>query len=55
MEHVEHIFINVRSELEKVPTMVEHLSLSRIDGILPDGHRFNAEEAMDYVEIENFN
>ena len=50
LERLEHSFINVHFELEKVPTIVERLS--RIDGILLDGHRFNAEEAMDYVKME---
>ena len=52
LERVEHIFINVRSELEKVPTIVERLS--RFAGILPDGHGFNADEASNYVEMEKF-
>ena len=38
------------SELQKVPTTVERLSC--INGILPDGHQFNAEEAVDYIEME---
>ena len=50
MEHAEHIFRNVCSELEKVPTTVERLSC--INGILPEGHQFNAEEALDYIEME---
>ena len=50
MEHAEHIFSNVCSELEKVPTTVERLSC--INGILLDGHQFNAEEAANYIEME---
>ena len=38
------------SELQKVPTTVERLSC--INGILPEGHQFNAEEAVDYIEME---
>ena len=29
---------------------VEHLRC--INGILPEGHQFNAEEAIDYIEME---
>nr|CDM83124.1 unnamed protein product [Triticum aestivum] len=50
LERTEHIFINVRSELEKVPSTVERLSCINI--ILPDGHQFNADEAVDYIEVE---
>ena len=50
LERAEHIFSNVCSELEKVPTTVERLSC--INGILPEGHQFNAEEAVDYIEME---
>ena len=50
LERVEHIFRNVCSELQKVPTTVEHLSC--INGILPEGHQFNAEEVVDYIEME---
>ena len=50
LEHAEHILSNVCSELQKVPTTVERLSC--INGILPDGHQFNAEEAADYIEME---
>ena len=38
------------SELQKVPTTVERLSC--INGILPERHQFNAEEAVDYIEME---
>ena len=38
------------SELQKVPTTVERLSC--INGILPEGHQFNIEEAVDYIEME---
>ena len=37
------------SELQKVPTTVERLSC--INGILPEGHQFNAEEVVDYIEM----
>ena len=50
MERTEHILSNVCSELQKVPTTVERLSC--INGILPEGHQFNAEEAVDYIEME---
>ena len=50
MERAEHILSNVCSELQKVPTTVERLSC--INGILPEGHQFNAEEAVDYIEME---
>ena len=50
MERAEHIFSNVCSELQKVPTIVE--SLSCINGIVHEGHQFNAEEATDYIEME---
>ncbi|XBI37666.1 hypothetical protein VPH35_122908 [Triticum aestivum] len=33
-----------------VPTTVERLSC--INGILPEGHQFNAEESVDYIEME---
>ena len=42
LEHAEHILSNVCSELQKVPMTVERLSC--INGILPEGHQFNAEE-----------
>ena len=38
------------SELQKVPTTVELLSC--INGFLPEDHQFNAEEAVDYIEME---
>ena len=50
LERAEHILSNVCSELQKVPTTVERLSC--INGILPEGHQFNAEEAVDYIEME---
>ena len=50
LERAEHILSNVCSELQNVPTTVEHLSC--INGILPEGHQFNAEEAVDYIEME---
>ena len=50
LERAEHILSNVCSELQKVPTTVEHLSC--INGILPEGHQFNAEEVVDYIEME---
>ena len=50
MERAEHILSNVCSELQKVPTTVERLSC--INGILPEGHQFNAEGAVDYIEME---
>ncbi|XBI26089.1 hypothetical protein VPH35_050879 [Triticum aestivum] len=50
LERAEHILSNVCSELQKVPPTVERLSC--INGILPDGHQFNAEEAVDYIEME---
>ncbi|XBI38771.1 hypothetical protein VPH35_123695 [Triticum aestivum] len=51
LEHVEHVLSNVCSELQKVPTTVERLSC--INGILPEGHQFNAKEAVDYIEMES--
>ena len=50
LERAEHILSNVCSELQKVPTTVERLSC--INGILPEGHQYNAEEAVDYIEME---
>ena len=50
LESAEHILSNVCSELQKVPTTVERLSC--INGILPEGHQFNAEEVVDYIEME---
>jgi hypothetical protein len=50
LERTEHILSNVCSELQKVPTTVERLSC--INGILPEGHQFNVEEAVDYIEME---
>ena len=50
LERAEHILSNVCSELQKVPTTAEHLSC--INGILPEGHQFNAEEVVDYIEME---
>ena len=50
LERAEHILSNVCSELQKVPTTVECLSC--INGILPEGHQFNVEEAVNYIEIE---
>ena len=50
MERAEHILSNVCSELQKVPTTVERLIC--INGILPEGHQFNDEEAIDYIEME---
>ncbi|XBI46531.1 hypothetical protein VPH35_110761 [Triticum aestivum] len=50
LERTEHILSNVCSELQKVPTTIERLSC--INGILPEGHQFNAEEDVDYIEME---
>ena len=50
LERAEHIFSNVCSKLKKVPTTVERLSC--INGILPEGHQFNVEEAVEYIEME---
>ncbi|XBH96286.1 hypothetical protein VPH35_086700 [Triticum aestivum] len=50
LERAEHIFRNVCSGLQKVPTTVERMSC--ISGILPEGHQFDAEEAVDYIEME---
>ena len=50
LERAEHIFSNVCSELQKVPTTVERLSC--INGILPNAHQFNDDEAVDYIEME---
>ncbi|XBI47557.1 hypothetical protein VPH35_111480 [Triticum aestivum] len=50
LERAEHILNNVCSELQKVPTTIERLSC--INGILPEGHQFNVEEAVDYIEME---
>ena len=50
LERTEHIFSNVCSKLQKVPTTVERLSC--INGILPEAHQFNVEEATDYIEME---
>ena len=50
LERAEHILSNVCSELQKVPTTVERLTC--INGILPKGHQFNVEEAVDYIEME---
>ena len=50
LERAEHIFSNVCSELQKVPTTVERLSC--INGILPEGHQLNVEEATNCIEME---
>ena len=50
LERAEHILSNVCSELQKVPTTVEHLSC--INGILPEGHQFKVEESVNYIEME---
>ncbi|XBJ24782.1 hypothetical protein VPH35_002582 [Triticum aestivum] len=50
LERAKHIFRNVCSELQKVPMTVERMSC--ISGTLPEGHQFNAEEAVDYIEME---
>ena len=50
LERAEHILSNVCSGLQKVPMTVERLSC--INGILPEGHQFNAEEVVDYIEME---
>ena len=50
LERAEHILSNVCSVLQKVPTTVERLSC--INCILPKGHQFNAEEVVDYIEME---
>ena len=50
LERAEHIFSNVCSELQNIPTTVERVSC--INGILPEGHQFNAEEDVDYIEME---
>ncbi|XBI25453.1 hypothetical protein VPH35_050389 [Triticum aestivum] len=50
LERTKHILSNVCSELQKVPKTVEHMSC--VNGILPEGHQFNVEEAVDYIEME---
>ena len=50
LSRIDELLETVCGEMARVPTMVEHLS--RVDGILPPGHSFDAESSKELLSIE---